>query len=71
MEEDAARFEPSHQNAYVLSVYQQEIDKLKKDQSAEDIRGLLSSYKKLGYANISRLALGTNPRILVGPVVVH
>lgn len=71
MEEDTSKYEPSHQHDYVLSVYQKEVSKLKEDQNAQALQELFTNYKKLGYANISRLALGTNPRILVGPVVVR
>ncbi|MDY0404383.1 hypothetical protein P5G51_002190 [Virgibacillus sp. 179-BFC.A HS] len=71
LEEEAKKYEPAHQNAYVMRLYMQEINKFKEDENAWVIQNLLADYKELGYATISRLALGTNPRILIGPVVIH
>lgn len=71
MEEDDSKFRPSSQDEYVLSVYQTEIEKLKKDHKFFDLKELLNNYKKISYVNISKLVLGENPQALVGPVVIR
>ncbi|GGB46459.1 hypothetical protein F3157_10785 [Virgibacillus dakarensis] len=71
MNEDPSRFRPMSQDDYVLAVYQQEIEKLKEDRNAQDLKQLLDSYRQIGYPAICKLILGTNPKILVGPVVIR
>ena len=71
MDEDPSKFQPMSQDDYVLSIYQREIEKLKTDNRFLDLKQLLKTYKPVSYANISKLALGENPRALVGPTVVH
>jgi hypothetical protein len=71
MDEDPSKFQPNAQDDYVLSVYQREIEKLKTDNRFFDLKHLLKTYKPVSYVNISKLALGENPRALVGPTVIH
>ncbi|MCM3567056.1 hypothetical protein [Neobacillus mesonae] len=71
MDEDPSKYVPEFQNEYVLSIYQQEIDKLKTDKRFPELKHLLNSYKQISYANISKLALGEKPRELVGPKIIH
>ncbi|NRD77355.1 hypothetical protein HPT25_07560 [Bacillus sp. BRMEA1] len=71
MDEDPSEFLPNVQDDYVLSIYHHEIDKLKADQRFPELKQLLSTYKPLSYANISKLALGDNPKELTGPTVIH
>lgn len=71
MDEDPNKFCPNSQDDYVLFVYQQEIETLKADSKVQELKKLLATYKQISYANICKLALGTHPRVLVGPVVVR
>lgn len=71
MDEDPGKFQPQAQDGYVLSVYQGEIEKLKSDNKFQELKQLLIRYKQISYANISRLALGENPKALVGPTVIR
>ncbi|ASK61846.1 hypothetical protein CFK37_06575 [Virgibacillus phasianinus] len=71
MDENPTNFSPMSQNDYVLFVYQQEIEKLKTDSKVQELKNLLATYKQVSYANICKLAIGTNPRALVGPAVVR
>ncbi|WP_330949068.1 hypothetical protein [Virgibacillus sp. MG-45] len=71
MDENPGKCTPAHQSEFVLALYQKEVEKLKMDETADDLLELLASYQKLGYATICRLALGTNPKVLVGPAVVR
>lgn len=71
MDEDSSHFKPIAQDDYVLSVYHQEIDKLKNDPKFLEIKQLLKEYHPVSYANISKLALGENPIELAGPTVIH
>jgi hypothetical protein len=71
MDEDPSYSMPTSQDDYVLSVYQKEIEKLKADRHFYDLKELLSKYKLVSYKNISRLALGENPKMLVGPIVIR
>lgn len=67
MDEAPGKYRPEVHNDYVLNVYQQEVENLKTDQHAADLKQLLTTYKQIGYANISRLVLGKSPSFLVGP----
>jgi hypothetical protein len=71
MDEDPSDFVPNFQNDYVLSVYKREIEKLKADNKFPDLKELLNTYKHVSYENISKLALGENPKALVGPILVR
>ncbi|MGY0693903.1 hypothetical protein ACW2QC_14130 [Virgibacillus sp. FSP13] len=71
LDENPSEFRPDAQDDYVLSVYQQEIEKLKEDSKAHDLKQLLSTYQQIGYGKICKLALGINPKVLVGPAVVR
>lgn len=71
MDEDPGKFQPKFQDDYVLSIYHQEIEKLKADKRFPELKQLLHSYKHISYANISKLALGEKPAALIGPAVVH
>ena len=71
MDEDSSQFKPTAQDNYVLSIYHQEIEKIKKDEKFNEIKQLLKEYQQVSYANISKLALGRNPKELTGPTVVH
>jgi hypothetical protein len=70
-EEDASSYQPITNTNYVLSVYRSEIEKLKIDNKFIDLKQLLNKYKKVSYSNISKLALGENPKALVGPTVIR
>src|SRR4051794_27380176 len=63
MDEDAKAFEPSNPNEYVLDVYQREVEKLKKDNTLEELKKFMSSCKKIGYTNLAELICGKNPKI--------
>ncbi|WP_047986489.1 hypothetical protein [Ornithinibacillus californiensis] len=71
MDEESDKSMPTSQDDYVLSVYQTEIEKLKADCHFYDLQELLSKYKLVSYKNISRLVLGENPKMLVGPIVIR
>lgn len=71
MDENPDKFQPVIQDEYILSVYQQEIEKLKQDKMVHDLKQLLSSYKQISYYVMCQLMLGTNPKLLVGPTVVR
>lgn len=71
MDEDTEAFRPTSPDDYVLSVYQQEINRLKADGIAEELHTLLDSSKPLSYSVICKLMLGENPKTLVGPAVVR
>ncbi|UOQ49746.1 hypothetical protein MUN88_06610 [Gracilibacillus caseinilyticus] len=71
MGEDAHRFLPQAQTSYVLSIYEREMEKLKKDVDFSEVRQLLWNHKQISYDNICKLALGNKPEFLVGPVLVN
>lgn len=71
MDEDPSNFYPVSQDDYVLSVYEHEIEKLKTDSRFQELKQLLTKYRELSYVNISKLALGTNPKLLVGPTLIR
>lgn len=71
MDEDCKGVVPSHPNEYVLEVYKREVEKLKKENTAEELRKFMSSCKKIGYTNLAELLSGKNPKVLVGPRVVR
>lgn len=71
MDEDPSEFKPVGKDDYVLSVYQKEIEELKKDEKFSELKQLLKEYEQVSYANISKLALGNPPRELAGPTVIH
>lgn len=71
MDEDPSISMPKSQDDYVLSVYQKEIEALKADRNFYDLKKLLSNYKLVSYKNISKLVLGENPKMLVGPIVIR
>ncbi|WP_445489172.1 hypothetical protein [Niallia sp. 03133] len=62
---------PNVKDDYVLALYQKEIEKLKVENTFSDLKRLLADYKKIGYANLSALVMGKNPKVLVGPSVVR
>ncbi|TQS74162.1 hypothetical protein DX933_12610 [Ornithinibacillus gellani] len=71
VDEDPGRSRPVNQNEYVLQLYQEELTKLKRSTETHAIKHLLMNYHRLGYANICRLALGANPKVLVGPSAIR
>lgn len=70
-EEDPSKFCPTSQDEYVLSVYQREIKELKADSKFHDLKQLLANYKQISYANICKLAMGIDPKSLVGPTFIR
>ncbi|SFL53333.1 hypothetical protein SAMN04487943_10297 [Gracilibacillus orientalis] len=71
MDEDASEFSPEVQNSYVLSIYQQEIDKLKKEYCLDKVQQLLATYQEVSYHHICKLILGKEMEMLIGPMVVR
>lgn len=71
MDEDSSEFHPISQNDYVLSVYHAEVEKLKRDNKFIELKQVLKMYKQVSYAKISKLALGENPKALVGPTIIR
>lgn len=71
MDEDPSEFKPAGQDDYILSVYQQEIEKLKRNEKFCELKQLLKEYEQVSYTNISKLALGNPPKELAGPTVIH
>jgi hypothetical protein len=71
MDEDSSKFHPLSQDDYVLSVYHMEVEKLKTDHKFKDLKQVLKMYKQVSYAKISKLALGENPKALVGPTIIR
>jgi hypothetical protein len=71
MDEDPSKFHPASQDDYVLSIYHMEIEKLKTDNKFLELKQLLKTYKQVSYVNISKLALGENPKALVGPTLIR
>ena len=71
MDEDPSDFYPRSLDDYVMSVYQREIEKLKTDERFTELKQVLNNYKQVSYVNISKLALGENPKELVGPILIH
>ncbi|AZU60568.1 hypothetical protein [Neobacillus mesonae] len=71
MDEDPSEFQPMDQDDYVLSIYHREIKNLKDHSKFSDLKRFLKEYHQLSYANISKLAMGQNPKELAGPTVIH
>ena len=71
MDEDPSAFRPIIKDDYVLTVYQQEIAKLKSNSKATALKQLLADHQSMGYATLSDLVLGVSPEVLVGPAVVR
>lgn len=71
MNETADLYLPNVKDSYILNVYQKEIDKLKAEEAAADLQQVLASYKQIGYATLSRLVMGENPEVLVGPALIR
>ena len=71
MDENTSDFYPGSLDNYILSVYHREIEKLKTDEKFSELKQVLNKYKQVSYVNISKLALGENPKELVGPTLVH
>ncbi|SEU05018.1 hypothetical protein SAMN05421676_11620 [Salinibacillus kushneri] len=71
MDEDPGDFSPVSQDEYVLSVFEEQIENLKSDQSFNHLKSMLNDNKQVSYANICKLALGTSPTSLVGPTLVR
>ncbi|MED4206953.1 hypothetical protein [Neobacillus mesonae] len=71
MDEDPSEFQPMDQDDYVLSIYHREIENLKDHKRFSDLKRFLKEYHQLSYANISKLAMGQNPKELAGPTVIH
>ncbi|WP_200416140.1 hypothetical protein [Virgibacillus salexigens] len=70
MNEEPSSFRPQVQNAFILSVYQKEVEQLKSEQDIQDLQALLGAYKHIGYGNVSSLLLGKQAYLLVGPAVI-
>lgn len=70
MDEDPSKFRPKVHDEYILKVYEEEINKLKRDQKVKDLKQLLDAYKQIGYGKLTGLILGKQPLSLVGPAVV-
>jgi hypothetical protein len=71
MDENTSDFYPKSLDDYVMSVYHREIEKLKTDEKFSELKQVLNKYKQVTYVNISKLALGENPKELVGPILIH
>lgn len=71
MGENPSDFYPESLDDYIMSVYHREIEKLKTDEKFSELKQVLNRYKQVSYVNISKLALGENPRELVGPTLIH
>lgn len=71
MDEDPSKFRPRFQDDYVLTVYQNEVEKLKADNQVLDLKQLLAAYHLVGYATLCDLVMGKNPEVLVGPAIVR
>lgn len=71
LDEDCQDFTPPEpEESYVLSIYQDEINKLKQDPSFSVVKQLLKKHQAISYENVCRLAIGSSPEFLVGPLVV-
>lgn len=70
MDEDPSRFQPRTEDSYVHSIFQREINAVKKDHSFDEVEQLLARYKDISYDHICKLVLGRELEMLVGPVVI-
>ncbi|GAB3045039.1 hypothetical protein [Virgibacillus ainsalahensis] len=71
MDEDSDKFSPEVHVEYIIRLYRQEVEKLKADSTFDDLKGLLSNYRQVGYCNLCQLINGDTPENLVGPRVVY
>ncbi|WP_163538015.1 hypothetical protein [Gracilibacillus sp. YIM 98692] len=69
--DDPSNFSPTDQDSYVLTIYEQEINKLKYDRDFDAVKRLLESHKHVSYDYICKLILGEQPEMLAGPAVVR
>ena len=66
MDEDASEFTPEFVMPSVISLYKEEIQKLKDDQNIHILQKTFADYETIGYAKISMLVLGQSPESLLG-----
>ncbi|USK70861.1 hypothetical protein [Peribacillus asahii] len=66
MDEDASEFTPEFVMPSVISLYKEEVQKLKDDQNIHILQKTFADYETIGYAKISMLVLGQSPESLLG-----
>jgi len=66
MDEDASEFTPEFVMPSVISLYKEEIQKLKDDPNIHILQKTFVDYETIGYAKISMLVLGQSPESLLG-----
>ncbi|MEH6949213.1 hypothetical protein V7068_19520 [Bacillus sp. JJ634] len=66
MDEDASEFTPEFVMPSVISLYKEEIQKLKDDPNIHILQKTFADYETIGYAKISMLVLGQSPESLLG-----
>ncbi|SDI09021.1 hypothetical protein SAMN05192534_12110 [Alteribacillus persepolensis] len=71
MDEEAGDFHPVAQDEYVLSVFHEQVENVKTDRDFHHLQRMLNENKQVSYANICKIALGTNPTSLVGPTLIR
>ncbi|WP_243355217.1 hypothetical protein [Bacillus litorisediminis] len=70
MDEDPGKNKPSYLHHSVLELYKNEIQKLKDNPDFPVIQKMFKSFKKVGYAKMCLLLLGTEPETLTGLTVI-
>ncbi len=71
MDEDAHEYAPVYVPESVLNLYHSELQKLKDDPNAEELKRIFANFTNHEYGRICLLALGSKPESLVGPVVIR
>ncbi|MGD6816406.1 hypothetical protein [Metabacillus sp. 84] len=69
LDEKPGRYYPSTAEKSVLTLYKEEVQKLKMEPEFPVLRKLLSQYHETGFSKISRLSLGHPPESLVGVTI--
>lgn len=70
LEEDLTATYPEFVKGSILSVYKQEVDKLKNHQDFAEVQDLLNKYREIGNAKIFLLVLGARPETLQGSTII-
>lgn len=70
MEEDLTATYPEFVKDSILSLYQKEVDKLKKHEDFPVVKEVLDQYRDIGDAKLFLLILGAKPELLKGSTIM-
>ncbi|WP_079478578.1 hypothetical protein [Halobacillus salinus] len=70
MEEDLKTTYPEFVKGSILTLYKQEVDKLKNHEDFTVVQDILSKYREIGNAKIFLLVLGARPEMLQGSTII-